>query len=325
MGNNTIWVSINKFIVPFEILNMVIQKCFIILMLWSLSNSIAFSQELEPRAMTNLPIGTNFLVSGYAYSRGNILLDPAIPIENLNSNLQSGFVAYVRSINFFGLSAKVDAIVPYVFAASQASINEEFSTRSQKGIGDLRIRFSFNFLESKAMSISDFKNYKPNKISGISVQVIVPSGSYDADELINIGSNRWVFKSQWGFAKNFDKWIFESYASLWIFTKNTNFLNGNELFQQPLLTLKMHVIRDLPKKMWMSFNVGYGIGGKTEFNGKPRNTNISTARLGLVYALPLAQKHSLKISYATGIRFKRGPDFDVFSISYQYRWVKKNK
>jgi len=301
-----------------------IHKCFIILVIFFLNNTIAFSQELEPRALTNLPIGLNFLVSGYAYSNGNVLLDPTVPIEDLNSNLHSGFVAYARAINFFGLSAKVDAIIPYAIGDWRANVNDVSASLSQKGIGDLRIRFSFNFLGSKAMNISDFNNYKPKNISGISVQVIVPSGNYDSNELINIGSNRWSFKSQWGFAKYFDKWILESYTSLWIFTNNTNFLNGNKLFQRPLFTLKMHFIRKLPKKMWVSFNFGYGIGGKTEFNGNPRDTKISTARLGLIYALPLAQKHSINFSYVTGIRFKRGPDFDLFSISYQYRWYKKN-
>jgi hypothetical protein len=52
-----------------------------------------FSQELEPRAMNNLPIATNFLIGGYGYAQGNILLDPVIPIEDLNSNLHTGFVA----------------------------------------------------------------------------------------------------------------------------------------------------------------------------------------------------------------------------------------
>jgi hypothetical protein len=47
----------------------------------------SFAQELEPRALTNVPVGLNFAVLGYGYARGNILLDPAVPIENLDSRL----------------------------------------------------------------------------------------------------------------------------------------------------------------------------------------------------------------------------------------------
>lgn len=299
-----------------------INNTFIILILCSLNYCTGFSQELEPRAMTNLPVGTNFLIGGYGYAQGNLLLDPALPIEGLNSNIHSGFTAYVRSINLFGLSAKVDAIIPYVLGDWQSDIDNVRDYKTQNGFGDLRVRFSFNFLGSQAMNISDFENYKPENVSGISVQIIVPTGDYNANELINIGSNRWAFKTQWGFARNLDKWIIESYVGLWFFTNNTNFLNGNILSQKPLYTIKVHVIRELPKKMWIALNVGYGIGAKTEVNGIPRDTEISTARLGLIYAVPIAKKHTLKFAYITGFRFNRGSDFDAISLSYQYRWNK---
>jgi len=282
----------------------------------------SISQELEPRAINNLPVGTNFIIGGYGYAQGNILLDPALPIEDLKSNIHSGFAAYLRSINFFGLSAKIDAIIPYVLGDWEGIVDGEDGERSQNGLGDLRIRFSFNFLGSQAMNASDFKDYTPNNVSGISIQVIAPTGSYNPDELINIGSNRWVIRPQWGFAKNYDKWVIESYVGMWIFTNNTNFLNGNKLSQAPLYTFKVHVIKKLPKKMWLSLGVGYGIGGKTKVNDIPRDTEISTMRLALIYAVPLAKKHTLRFSYVSGIRIKRGSDFDGLSIAYQYRWNK---
>jgi hypothetical protein len=43
----------------------------------------AAAQELEPRALTNVPIGWNFAMVGYRYATGNVLLDPAVPIEDL--------------------------------------------------------------------------------------------------------------------------------------------------------------------------------------------------------------------------------------------------
>jgi len=36
----------------------------------------AIAQQLEPRAYSNLPVGLNFLLGGYAHSRGDVLLDP---------------------------------------------------------------------------------------------------------------------------------------------------------------------------------------------------------------------------------------------------------
>lgn len=76
--------------------------------------------------------------------------------------------------------------------------------------------------------------------------------------------------------------------------------------------------------MWLALNLGYGIGANTELNGIQRDTEISSARLGIIYALPIAQKHTLKFIYNSSIRFKKGPDFDAISLGYQYRWNNKN-
>ena len=46
--------------------------------------SPVYAQELEPRAYTNLPVGLNFIVAGYAYATGGVLFDPSIPLENAN-------------------------------------------------------------------------------------------------------------------------------------------------------------------------------------------------------------------------------------------------
>ena len=215
-----------------------IKKQIGFILICSLTYIIGYSQELEPRAINNLPVGTNFAIAAYSYAQGNLLLDPALPIEDLNSNIHSGLLAYVRSIRFFDLSAKVDVVIPFIL---------------------------------DDWEISEFQNYKPKNVSGLSVQIIVPTGNYDPGELINVGSNRWAIKPQWGFARNFNKWIVESYVSMWLFTNNTNFLNGNELSQKPLYTFKVHVIKELPKKMWIAFNTGYAKGGKIELNNTPRD------------------------------------------------------
>ena len=125
----------------------------------SLISLTTTAQELEPRAINNLPVGTNFAIAAYSYAEGNLLLDPALPIEDLNSNIHSGLLAYVRSIRFFDLSAKVDVVIPYILGDWQGSIDDgQNGFRTQNGFGDVRLRFSFNFLGSKAMDISEFQS-----------------------------------------------------------------------------------------------------------------------------------------------------------------------
>ena len=42
----------------------------------------AHGQDLEPRAYTNLPVGLNFVLTGYGYSEGGVAIDPSVPLEN---------------------------------------------------------------------------------------------------------------------------------------------------------------------------------------------------------------------------------------------------
>lgn len=287
-----------------------------------LSLSIANAQDLEPRALSNLPLGTNFILIGYGYAQGDILLDPTLSIQGLNTRLHTPVIGYVRSINFFGLSAKVDAVIPFVLGDWTGDFENAPEDVTLNGMGDLRLRFSFNFLNSPAMNPKEFSPYKSTKTSGFSLQIIVPTGQYNPDELLNLGSNRWVFKPQWGFAWDLDKWIVETYTSLWLFTNNNNYLSGRELKQKPLFTAKLHIIRELPKNMWVSANMGYGVGAQAYVNDIPRDSRISAARFGFHYAIPFGVKHAIKLSAVTGVRFEKGSDFDAFTITYQYRWNK---
>jgi hypothetical protein len=282
-----------------------------------------FGQELEPRSINNLPVGTNFFLGGYGYSQGNILLDAALPIEDLDSRIHTGMVAYVRSIKFFGLSSKMNIVLPFVSGSYDATVEGADEQAYRSGIGDLRVRFSFNFIGSQAMDLERFKNYNPEFVSGVSVQVIVPTGDYDSDFLINAGSNRWVVKPQWGMAKNLEKWSLEAYLAIWVFGENTDFFGGNKFTQDPLYTIKGHAIRSLRNNNWMALSVGYGIGGVTYLNGEQRDTRISTMRLGFVYSFPVSVRSSLKLGALSSIRFERGSDFNGITLAYQYRWLKK--
>ena len=63
--------------------------------------------------MTNIPLKTNFIIAGYAYASGNIMLDAALPIENFNGKIHTMVFAYARAINFFGKSGKIDISLPF--------------------------------------------------------------------------------------------------------------------------------------------------------------------------------------------------------------------
>lgn len=297
----------------------IFQSSILIILVGILSIS-SFAQELEPRGLTNVPVGMNFALAGYGYAQGNILLDPAVPIEDLNGKVHTIIGAYVHAINLFGLSGKVDIVAPYAIGNWDGKLTGIDTTTARSGMGDLRFRLSFNFFGAPALKKSEFADYKPENISGLSLQVTAPTGQYYPDRLINLGSNRWVFRPQWGFARYINKWILETYVSTWIFTRNADFYGGNELKQNNLYAIKFHAIRSLKRGMWMAFNAGYAFGGGTFINGEEKDTRISTFRFGFTYSLPLGMHHSLRFTGISAIRLEKGSDFDALFVSYVYRW-----
>jgi hypothetical protein len=287
----------------------------------ALGASVSSAQELEPRSLTNVPVGMNFAVAGYAYSAGNILLDPAIPIDDLDATLHTFTGGYVRSIDVFGRSGKISALLPFAAGDWKGIVSGRDSSTVRDGFGDLAAQLSVSFVGSPALRAGDFTGYREHTIVGASLLVIAPLGQYDPSKLINLGSNRWAFRSRIGASYVAGDWIVETYASLWLFTKNSEFYGGNELKQAPLAGFVVHAIYTWPKrKSWLALDVGYAIGGRTKINDVKRDTRISTFRFGATLAVPVAARHTFKLTGVTGVRVERGPDFDAIALTYNYRW-----
>ncbi len=141
---------------------------FIFIISTMLQSNFLYAQELEARLLTNIPVKSNVLATGYGYASGNILIDPAIPIEDFNAKLNSFMGAYARSIQFFGMSSKIDIVVPFTIADWSGTFNGNYEESSQTDFGDIRIRFSFNYLGAPAISLAEFKDYRPKTIMGFS-------------------------------------------------------------------------------------------------------------------------------------------------------------
>ena len=282
--------------------------------------SPAPAQELEPRNLTNVPIGMNFLVVGYGYSRGNVLLDPAVPIENLNANIHASVAAYVRAFSLLGLSSKVDLVVPFAHADWTGQLSGVDSARSATGFGDPSVRLAVNFVGAPAMRLAEFASYQPKTIVGASIRAQVPVGQYDPERLLNLSAHRWTFKVQTGISHTVSSWIFEGHVAAWLFTRNGNFNGGQTLDQKPLFAAKLHVIRALRNGMWLAVSGGYAAGGRPTLDGVRRDFTLGTFRFAGTVVLPFARVHAVKLTLASTKRIEEGPDFDNVALVYQYRF-----
>ncbi len=126
----------------------------------------ALSQELEPRAYRPLPSDLNFLVLSYSYLSGNVLVDPTVPLEGLDADIQIASLSYLRSFALSGRSASVALSAPYVHMSASATVDGQFLQGSRTDWGDARARLTVNLLGARAMPLSEFKGFPPGRSLG---------------------------------------------------------------------------------------------------------------------------------------------------------------
>jgi hypothetical protein len=278
------------------------------------------AQEAEPRSYSNTPIGLNFLIAGYVYAQGKLAFDPNLSIADAKFHSSTGLLAYVRSFDFAGQSAKFDVIVPGSSFDAQGLVNGQPREREMAGLGDPRFRFSFNLFGAPALSAKDFASYHQDLIVGVSFQVSAPLGQYDNSKLLNLGNNRWSFKPELGFSKAWGPWTFEIAPSVTFFSDNTDFFGGNRFAQAPIYAVQAHLLHTFQSGVWISLDGIYFAGGHTTLNGVRSDNEQRNTRAGFTLALPFDRQNSLKLSASTGLSTRTGSEFTAVGIAWQYRW-----
>lgn len=285
----------------------------------------AIAQDLEPRFLSNVPLETNILVASYGYSTGNIMLDNTLPIEDLNSKLNSFVFGYVRSFKLFNKPAKFDAILPTSFGKFDALVEDEDASANRNGFGDPSFRLSMILIGAEPLELSEFMKQESKKFKlGALLRTRIPLGQYNPEKLINLGTNRYAFKVGLAGSYTFKKKIvWEVHLNSWYFTKNNFFFGGNTIKQKPLLSLQSHVTYEFKPGTWLAFSIGGSTLGETIINGTERDDLQKNSRIGLAFAYRLTQKSSLKIAATTGVTTRYSADYTTFLLAYQFMWFDK--
>jgi hypothetical protein len=280
----------------------------------------ARGQDLEPRAYANTPVGLNFLIAGYTYSRGGVASDPSVPLNDAAVQVHGGVLAYARAFGVLGQSAKVYMVLPVARISGSATFAGEPREREVSGLGDPRVRFSLNFYGAPALSLKEFADYEQDLILGASLQVSVPLGQYDADKLVNVGTHRWSVKPELGVSKAFGKLTVELLNGVTFYTDNDDFLGDKTRAQDPIYSVQGHVIYSFGHGIWAALDGTYYTGGRTTVDGVKGDDRQGNMRVGATVALPVSRHHSIKLYASTGVSTRTGSDFDTVGMAWQIRW-----
>ena len=280
----------------------------------------ARAQDIEPRAYSNAPVGVNFLIGGYAFTSGSLSFDPGVPVRNAHLDTSSAVLAYARVLDIGGMSAKMDAILPFTSLSGTADFAGRPTERRVDGFGDARLRLSVNFYGAPAMTLQEFASYQQDVIIGASLQLSLPTGQYDPSRAVNLGTNRWFIRPELGISKAIGPLTLELMTGVTVFTDNTNFLNGSRRSQDPIFGIQGHAIYSLGAGMWLSGDVNWFAGGRTAVDGAWNSDLQRNWRVGATFSAPLGRNYSIRLYGSSGVAARTGNNYNLVGIALQYRW-----
>jgi hypothetical protein len=294
-------------------------KLVLALMLCGLWVAESVAQELTPRVFWPTPKGTRVLVAGYSYSSGGVFLDLSLPLEDTESGINTGIVAYTQTLDFWGRTSNILVNLPYAWGNAKGLFLGDTVKRDFSAFGDLSVTFNVNLRGAPTMTLDDFLAYRanPRPIIGASLKVVIPSGQYDSDRLVNVGANRWASRLKLGTVVILKpKLLMEISASAWLFGDDDDFVMGKKE-QDPIFAVETNLIKRIRPGLWASLDLTYYRGGNQTIDGNPLDNKLNNLKLGGTLVVPFHGRHAIKFGYANGVVTRYGNDFDQFLVSYQ--------
>lgn len=205
-------------------------------------------------------------------------------------------------------SFDVNVILPY--ARLKGSDQAEALGEAQ-GLGDLIVggatKYRINNQDQDVISLGTY--------------AYLPTGSYEADDALNTGNNRWKGLLQVAYIKHFTESLaLDTAVDVTLFGENDRYSPEEiQLKQAPLYEVQAHLSWKLSPQTTLSGGVGQIAGGETEIEGDKQGDALRTryARVGahhwltrdtqiaLQYGQDLSAENTVKIDQMYNLRFAK--------------------
>ena len=302
------------------------QGAALMLLAWlalALGPQVAAGQELEARAYAPNPVGARFLVATWSHSDGDVLLDASAPIQDFEIRADTYAAGLGGTFALWDRLASAAIIVPYIDATATGLVNEVPERADRAGMGDLRLRLTLSLLPGSAQDVTAFKRAPPDRTLGVSMVVSAPTGEYFPEKLVNLSSNRWAVRPEFGGSRRFGRWNLDGSLGVWLYDDNDEFLGSRVRSQDPLTTLQGHLSYTFAPRLWLGASGTWYTGGTTSVDGVSDRNRQGNSRAGLTLAIPVGQQNSVKLAWSTGVTARFGGDLTTYSLTWQYLWFKQ--
>ncbi len=276
-----------------------------------------------PRAYWAVPKGTNILAPMWIGIDSNHSYDDSFVAPDAEFDTDVLVLMYTRTLSVGGnlgaislvlSGGRVDGGLP----------NTAFQGKSS-GLGDLTAIGVVSLFGAPAYTMDEFASYKPETIVDLLFSFTAPTGEYESDKIVNMGTNRWSFRVGMPIMHFFRSGAGQSTSielqpSVTFFTDNNDAPGASsQLEQEAIYRLEGHLTHDFNRMLWGSLDALYTIGGETTVDGEDKDNSQRSLGAGATLGVYFSKTLGITASYGTVVeRNENSQDGDMFRMTFKY-------
>ncbi|MCG8589582.1 MAG: transporter [Proteobacteria bacterium] len=284
--------------------------------------SASVAQGDGPRAYFPVPDDLHTFTGYGIFLRGNQSASPGTVIEGADLDLDLGVIQYTHPLSIFGNAAGAFAAIPFGSVEGTVELRRFSQSGSSSGLADIQLGAVIGLVGAPALSRDEYAEFEPGFAMGAIGKLLLPTGDYDSDRVINLGGNRWGGQLGLGFFYYRGRSYLDPYLttvelipSVGLFADNDDPFGGDRLEQDPLFMAEGHITQNIHRALWVSFDLFYEYGGETFLDGVAGDDAQSSLALGGSLGLNLPYGIGLKASYGEVVaRNDGGADGRMFRV-----------
>ncbi|MCR5878890.1 transporter [Phenylobacterium sp. J367] len=269
----------------------------------------ARAQDDGPRVYQLAPVGARNVTAFLVNKRGNELPEPGSVAPGADIDTDILVLRYAETFEIAGRPVTPFAILPFGEVRRTGAA-------SSSGLGDIQLGGTVGLLGAPALTPAAYAAYAPGFGVQILGRVFFPTGAYDGDQPLNLGSNRAAFQvglpTVFAAGRSYREpglTSLEVLPTVTFYAPNEDPFGGARSEKDPFLTVEAHLTRTLGDRLWVSADLLYRRGGETETDGVRDANGMHGWSAGGSLALPFVSRTSLIFTWQQVIeRSDDGPD-----------------
>lgn len=259
-----------------------------------LGSGSANAIDIDAGDYTALPPGTNLAMGYYQFATRDALYSDGDKAP-VNAGLDS-HIGILRGVHFTEIGGyTVDP--QFLLPVGKLKGKDDTSNLGEaNGVGDLTL----------AATVWLINKPESNTYFGITPFVYVPTGSYDRNDALNIGENRWKYALQAGYITGLTSKIsLDLAADITVYGDNDKFgSNSANLEQDPSYQFQGFVRYHMTSQWDLRAGVSHTLGGETSVDGIDQHDRMSHTKMTIGsawFAMPGLQ---LMVNYGQDLSVK---------------------